>query len=169
MPGRRTIDAFRFARERQALRGKIIFFDLPRLQDSLASATGGAEYCLDGGSDEQGRSILSLQVRASLPLTCWRCLKSMVVEVELATRFVLIAEEAALPAVEDEPEDWTALVGSTPLDVETLVEDELILALPIAPSHAPGECRAAETVDGTALAQEDNPFRALSVLKRKKD
>lgn len=166
MSGRATIDAFRFARERQSLRGKIALFDLPRLNESLVGTPGSVEYTLEGGTDEQGRPVLTLSLSAALPVVCQRCLDPVTVAVAPTTRFVLVASEAELPPVENEPEEWTAIVGSTSMHVEALVEDELILALPIAPAHAEGECRAAQ--DGDGMAGVENPFSALSSLKRKK-
>ncbi len=51
------------------------------------------------------------------------------------------------------------------MDVETLVEDELILALPIAPVHAEGECRAARDAGAGGV---ESPFGVLASLKREK-
>lgn len=162
MSGRAKIDAFRFARERQSLRGRIALLDLPRLRESLAGTPGSVDFLLQGSADPQGRSVLTLSLSAALSVTCQRCLDPVSVPVTPTARFVLAASEAELPPVEEEPEEWTAIVGSTSMDVETLVEDELILALPIAPSHAEGECRAAR--EGGAGGVE-NPFGVLASLK----
>jgi uncharacterized protein len=168
MSGGYAIDAFRFAREGRDLRGKLGFAELPRLRESLADGAGEVDYRLEGATDAHRRSVLILTIRAGLPLVCWRCLERVTVPVEQTTRFVLMSHEGDLPAVEDEPEDWTALVASAPLQVRSLVEDELILALPIAPAHGADECRPPP--DGEPLAgNEQSPFGALSALKRKKD
>lgn len=166
MSGRATIDGFRFAREGQSLHGKIRLFDLPRLRESLSNAELEAHYRLEGGTDEHGRSVLSLSVTAVLPLVCQRCLHSVAVTVSPSTRFVLVATESELPPVEEEPPEWTAVVASPAMDVEALVEDELILALPIAPAHPDGECRPAQRADGAGGIE--SPFSALSALARKR-
>ena len=44
----------------------------------------------------------------------------------------------------DEDSDEEVLVAAAPLDPLTLVEDELLLSLPYAPTHAEGECAAPE-------------------------
>ena len=50
------------------------------------------------------------------------------------------AEGDALDAGSDEE----VLVAAEPLDALKLVEDELLLSLPYAPTHADGECAAPE-------------------------
>jgi uncharacterized protein len=168
MSGPRTIDALCFARERQSLHGKIRLFDLTRLRESLANLEGCAEFRLVGGVDEQERSIITLSVHAALPMICWRCLEPMRIEVNPTTRFVLVGEESNLPAVEDEPEEWTALVALPSLDLQALVEDELILALPMTPSHPSDDCGPLETAAHMVSDGPESPFSALRALKRKR-
>lgn len=168
MSGGGAIDAFRFARERRTLHGKLGFDGLPRLRQSLADGAGEVDYELEGGIDGQGRSTLTLRIHASLPLICWRCLERMTVPVDQTSRFVLMAREADLPPVEEEPEDWTGLVAAAPIEPRLLVEDELILALPIAPAHGDGHCRTPPGA-ATGADEEQGPFGALAALKRKQD
>lgn len=112
---------------------------------------------------------LHLQAATTIALECQRCLQPAVSEldVESAIRFVASEEEAAeLDA--DSEDDVLALTRS--LDAQALIEDELLLALPIVPRHEvcpaplPGSV-APETAD--AVPARQNPFAALEVLKRR--
>lgn len=114
---------------------------------------------------------LHLQAAAKVPLECQRCLRPVVeeVEVERALRFVASENLAAEQDLESE-EDVLALTRS--LDLKSLVEDELLLALPIVPRHGvcpqPLQPANAQAEESEANARP-NPFAALAVLKRRPD
>ena len=83
---------------------------------------------------------------------------------------VVIASEQALPrTVEAE-----VVLAAARLDVLTLIEDEILLSLPFAPSHAEGQC-AAHFEPDTALAPgkqapgKTSPFARLAALKKGTD
>ena len=62
-------------------------------------------------------------------------------------------------------------LGEDPLDLHALIEEELLLALPIVPAHHPEECQQPEGLDDEAEPSEDevtrsNPFSVLAQLKR---
>lgn len=111
---------------------------------------------------------LELRARAVLRLDCQRCLQPVetVVEFDRPLRFVAGEEEAsALDADSDED----VLVLSRSLDLRELVEDELLLALPLVPRHAacPAPLAAAlEPEEDEAAPARPNPFSALAALKK---
>ena len=61
-------------------------------------------------------------------------------------------------------DDLDAVAADAELDVWSLVEDEVLLALPIAPRHAEGACQAAGE---SVLKQRASPFAVLAGLKGK--
>lgn len=84
------------------------------------------------GGDAQLR--LRLQARTALRLTCQRCLQPVTVELDIAPTLRFVQNEALAEQLdEDSEEDVLALPPS--LDLRELVEDELILALPLVPRH----------------------------------
>jgi uncharacterized protein len=109
---------------------------------------------------------LHLQATARLALVCQRCLGPVdtPIEAERSFRFVP-GEEAAAQLDADQEEDVLALTRS--LDLRELVEDELLLALPLVPRHdiCP-EPLPQERADDDADAERPNPFAALAALKR---
>jgi uncharacterized protein len=76
---------------------------------------------------------------------------------------VLVSGEGALPAPEDEGDETDYLVADPKLHVWQLVEDEVLLGLPLAPMHENTQCGSASAM-GVAQKKE-NPFKALQGLK----
>jgi len=106
--------------------------------------------------------MLQLEISGVLPLACQRCLDAVPFDLDVNSLLELVPEGAELS--EDELEDDTRdfLPVERELDVAELVEDEILLALPVAPRHEkcglPGAADAGERI---------NPFAALSGLKGK--
>ena len=85
---------------------------------------------------------------------------------DASSTLVFVSDESKLPLVEEEDEATDYVVAESPLDVRALIEDEIILALPISPRHAPGECGESAATPATASADKPSPFAALARLKR---
>lgn len=67
-----------------------------------------------------------------------------------------------MPAPDDEQDDADYLVADPRLDVPALVEDEILLGLPMAPLHETAECGLSAA---KAKEQKESPFRVLRGLK----
>jgi len=140
---------------------------MPRLGGSLADTGGEGSFVLEFGRDALQVPYVELTIEAGLPLVCQRSLERFVLPVNAVQRLGLIrdeAEEAALPPGYEPllvPEDGQL----RPAD---LVEDELVLAVPVIPV-APGTEPVERTwpADGEEL-REASPFAALAALKQKK-
>jgi uncharacterized protein len=118
---------------------------------------------------------LHLQAQAEVVLTCQRCLQPLVhrLAVDRALRFVATEEEAE--RLDEEGDDDVLAVPSRGLDLPTLVEDELILALPLVPRHEvcpqplPGSAEAVTVEAGDAAPATRRPFEALRALRKPGD
>jgi uncharacterized protein len=100
-------------------------------------------------------------------MQCQRCLTPVVTPVVAERSFRFVADEATALALDDGSEE-DLLVISRDFDALALVEDELILSLPLVPLHE----RCPETVpmssvdpDFEVAAQRPNPFGVLAGLK----
>lgn len=159
------VDIARQVQARRVFEGTLPLASMQRLRGSLAAGDGEARYAIEFGKDGLGVSFLALRVEAGLPLVCQRTLDSFVYQVSIDQRLGLItqeSEEAALPE-EYEP----LLVPDGQLALADVVEDELILALPVVPLKpgAPLEWKDAP-VDEAAEQERPNPFSALGALKK---
>ncbi len=103
-------------------------------------------------------------IRTQVEMACGRCLKPLKVEVVAQPLFVL------LQAGETEPEEGESLVVTAALSLAELVEDELLLAMPMSPGHAEGQCELAlpATMGKAPVAEKrTNPFAELRGFKGK--
>jgi len=112
---------------------------------------------------------LHLEAQAAVPVTCQRCLTRMDAPLSVNQWFRFVADEATAEAQDDESEE-DLLVTSRSFDLRALVEDELLLSLPMVPMHESCpvavklEVRDADFVDEDA--PESNPFAKLAALKK---
>jgi uncharacterized protein len=135
-----SIDSLRFARSGECLTGELPVASLPRLAGSLAGETGTVRYRLCGTIAE-GRPALELLVEADVQMLCQRCLKAYVQHVASSSMLPIAGNEAQLASWERDDPLLDALLADPHLDVQALVEDEMLLSLPVVPRHPEGECR----------------------------
>ncbi|MBX9402455.1 YceD family protein [Lysobacter sp. BMK333-48F3] len=160
-----VLDAWRLVAARRGVEGRVPLSDFVRLRDSLVDAEGEVSFSLDFDSDALQVPYVELKIDAQLPLLCQRSLERFLLPVQIVQRLGLIrdeADEAALPPGYEPllmPDDGM-------LRPVELVEDELILAVPVVPM-APGS-EAVEREWEAPQAEQDaaNPFSVLSSLKK---
>ena len=151
-----VIDGFEFARTGAELRGEWPVADFPRLQDALHSNGGHLRWILRGMPQEHGRPALKLEVEGSLELVCQRCLGALPFPLRIGTSLQLAASQAEIDADPIEASGPERIVAGREMPVHDLIEDELLLALPIAPRHEHCEGRAADEA-----GKRQSPFAGL--------
>jgi uncharacterized protein len=118
-----------------------------------------------GGEDQVW---LHLQADADVVLQCQRCLLPLAAAVHVDRRFRFVADENAATALDDEIED-EVLVLAKSLNLRDLVEDEMLLALPLVPRHdACPEAVPMQFGDVEAVEERANPFASLAILRKDK-
>jgi uncharacterized protein len=167
------LEPLRLARQGVELNGQVPLARMPRLLAALAGDEGRAEVSLRFGTDEAGIVTLRGRISVELPMICQRCLQPMTQPVQVDVALAPVADDGRAAELPDEYEPL--VVGEGRLSTAELVEDELLLALPIVPMHEPSECPASQWLDSQAPAPEQeeqderpNPFAALSALKDRK-
>jgi len=157
-----TIDALRFAQEHQRLVGSLPLAGMQRLSDVLLDTAGRADFKLTGGVDRNSKPTIEVEVEARLPMRCERCLDRLDFELKRSTRFLVVPDAEALPEFEDEETEIEAMPASALAGVADVIEQEILLGLPLAPMHADGACVA---VSGAESEPKPSPFAALAALK----
>jgi uncharacterized protein len=132
------IDGLRFCQRRQSLSGEFPGAALPRLSLELAAQEGVVRFALQGGLLE-GRPCLTLRVDAELVMPCQRCGRGMSIAVQSESRVLVAQSEEQVVAWEAEHVLMDALVADAKWVVAELVEDEVMLSLPISPRHPEGD------------------------------
>jgi uncharacterized protein len=143
MSARPTLDSMRFARAGESLSGEVPIAKLERLCGSLVSDDGSVKFTLRGGTD-LGRPVLRLDMQTTLTLRCEYCLEPYRQELEIEQVYPLARDEAELARWEQDDPLLDALVADPKLDVLTLVEDEILLSLPVVSRHPGDSCGKAD-------------------------
>ena len=133
-----------------------------RLRGSLVDTEGECRFTLEFGRDAMNQAFVEVRADADLPLQCQRTLERYLQPVKVMQQLGLITSEAQEDAL---PEGMEPLLVSESAELRAidLVEDELILALPVVPINP--ESSLPETVWPLEDEQKPNPFAALSALK----
>lgn len=155
------IDNVDFARKSLRIRGIIDVFNFLRLQDALAGNAGRVEVDLRGWVNAFDKPMLELSVCGKLELKCHRCTKGIEYPVDLKFSYQIVTDDL-MALSEEDGDDVDYLEAEHQMFLLNLVEDELIVSLPIAPAHVP-MCEALYTLPKEAL---DNPFSVLAKLKK---
>jgi uncharacterized protein len=136
----------------------------PRLMESLANGDGELHYRVSARLGKQLRKEVSCIIEGFVFLTCQATLDTFRHPVSIEDRLVLVEGEAALPPIEEEADTEDYLVADEPIEVRELVEDAVILALPMVP-RKPGleesEARAKPPAE-----KSPSPFAKLASLKK---
>jgi uncharacterized protein len=155
------INNLEFAQTQQKLTDTVVIFDCKRLAEMLVIQDNNAEpatiyFELTGDYKRFRQPSLHLHIRTKLPVICQRCLDEMLVNVDLS--FDYLISDVAMNALDENDEmDW--LEANNEMDLQELIEDELLLALPIAPTHDKN-CSKLSMQSG----EKPNPFAVLKGL-----
>lgn len=134
----------------------------PGDQDEVAWTAVGERAVVSG---EAPQTWLHLQATARMALTCQRCLQPVFTALEVDRRFRFVKDEAAAQQL-DAQSDEDVLVTSRSLDLLELLEDELLLSLPLVPTHAVcPQPLIAPADELPPTTERENPFAALAGLK----
>lgn len=162
-------DPLRLCALGKAYEGVIPLADLPRLAPLLTSTEGEAAFVLAFGTDADRRPTVEVRVQASLPVQCQRCLDTVFHEVDDQSRLVVVDGPDEADRLEDDVDPL--LVGEHRLALRSLLEDELILAIPPAPTHPPEDCKVdlgglngpqSERQQDSGSGDAKHPFAALA-------
>jgi uncharacterized protein len=177
------LDVRNFARQEASLSGARALAQLPRLAAEcfdtraeqlqnivVAWSAQGQWREITGGA---GQTWMQLSAHVSLPSQCQRCLGEREQTVMFDRLFRFVADEATAQALDDETEE-DVLVASPAFDLFELIEDELLMAMPIVPMHdvcpepLPASVALFEPLPGveeSAPPAAKNPFAVLQSLK----
>ncbi|MFZ2302953.1 MAG: YceD family protein [Gallionella sp.] len=169
MSARPFIDSLDFAGNGRQISSEVPVAGLPRLLDALEDAQGALEYKIRGSTDKQGNPLLEVCITGNCRLRCQRCLGAMDHAIRIDTR-LLLRDQASLNALDSsdvaggEEEEFDSILADAHLDVLNLLEEEILLSLPIAPRHELGSCQT--TGIENRHGEEESPFAVLAKLKR---
>ncbi|MGE5339624.1 MAG: YceD family protein [Gemmatimonadota bacterium] len=156
-----TIDVFALAKAGGRIRGCIANARFARLAPLLASTDGEMAWEMRGEIDQRGRPAASLALRGAVIVRCDRCGRNFDHPIQSESHYWFVETEEALNALPIDVSETEPLLGSREFSVTQLVEDELILAIPISPRHA--HCAIAEKPADES--DRNRPLAALATLR----
>lgn len=169
------LDVKAFAQAGARLEGKDPLSIFTRLVEEAQGPVDGAEVLWQGEGEWQaetggdGHVWLHLQVQGQLPMVCQRCLQLADIPLDVERSFCFVKDEATAEALDEELEE-DVLVLSREFDLRALVEDELLMELPVVPMHeqCPGDVvlQSSDEDFEAASAEKPNPFAALAGLRK---
>jgi uncharacterized protein len=164
-----VLDAWKMVAARRGVEGRLPLSALARLEGSLLDTEGDVRFALDFDRDQFQVPYVELRIDAELPLECQRSMERFLLPVQIVQRLGLIRDEADEAAL---PPGYEPLLVPDDGELRTieLVEDELILAVPVVPVKPGSEAVERDWPDTQADQDEfthssANPIAARSELK----
>lgn len=122
------------------------------------------------GAAGQTDTWLHLDAATSVPMTCQRCMAAVQAPLQVDQWYRFVASEDIAMA-EDDASEEDLLVMAPQFDLGSLLEDELLMALPLVPMHeacpSPPAFSAGVIDVPDDTLEKPNPFAALAQLKKK--
>jgi uncharacterized protein len=135
--------------------------------ESPVSYSARGEVLHEGDAAEE--VWLHLAAQAVLPLTCQRCLGPVELAVSFDRSFRFVATEEIAAALDEECEE-DVLVTEKDFNLLSLIEDELLMALPVVAKHEvcpiPVQLHVADADFVDEPVEKPNPFAVLQQLKK---
>jgi uncharacterized protein len=170
------LDVAAFAKSGARLEGAWPLAELPRLASSghedAATESAAAQVVWQAQGEERARRggapdlWIHLEASATLSLVCQRCLGPVATTLDARRSFLFVEGEERAADLDAEMDD-DVLALPRHLDLRALVEDELLLALPLVPRHAVcPQPLPHRNDDAPGEPARPNPFAALRTLRR---
>lgn len=157
-----VVDVWRMVSARRVFEGVLPLSAFTRLRGSLEDAAGECRFRLEFGQDAGHQAFVEVRAEAGLPLQCQRSLERYVQPVQVLQQLGLITSEAQESALPESMEPLLVPEGGE-MNPAELIEDELILALPVVPINP-----ESTLPEDTWVREDDdkpNPFAVLGTLK----
>ena len=164
------VDARKIFLQDQELSGSVPLTDLSKLDGILSSDKGSLIANLRFFQNKSGQRIIAGNLKAEIEVPCQRCLKPLDLVVEDDINLVLVETEEKAKGLEELYDPW--ICETHKINLADLVEEQLILALPIVCLHSDPNCIKKLDYDlQKGLENSDpglqNPFRELESLKER--
>lgn len=167
------VNPYRLADQGRELVGSYPLNLMPRLAEAASEVSGEAMVRMAFSRSTGGLALVEGEIQATLGLTCQRCLGLMDYPVKTEISVAFVPDDATAGSMQ---EDYDAMVVPDELFIRDLIEDELMLSLPLIARHeSPENCEEMmqnflqkEFESSTEnVEKKPNPFDVLSTLKDK--
>lgn len=151
--------------------GSIDFVRMKRFEECLLENEGNVQVELEFSTNKSKQRVIIGKLLASAPVACQRCLEAVQIDLEDSFTLALVRQESDIAKLEGSLDPW--ICEDHKLDVAALIEEQLLLCLPIVSSHDDKNCltnlgyneQNVAALTGAAADSSKNPFAILKTLK----
>lgn len=163
----KQIDPLQLADNEITLKGDLSLSEMVRLQEFLCENSDIAKIHLEFGRDAQGIAYMRGNIKAEFSVLCQRCNTPMTLSFDIKVNASPVRSDSE---AQNLPKHYDPLLlTQDPMVLSAIVEEEILLSIPIVPRHPLKEC----PVQLSALIESDdeendleNPFKTLKKLLR---
>jgi uncharacterized protein len=159
------IDPAQLAHHHSRLKGHVTLAQMTRVHGSLSDIQGDVFIDWQFDMDRKYRITINGQIQTQLIMLCMRCMQPMPWTIDAKTTLILLNDGQSPDEI---PDDYESIsLTTTPTSLISLIEDELILALPLVARHT--VCPSNEYLFSESITEPltpPNPFHILSQLEK---
>lgn len=157
-----TIEPEKLAVSGERLAGTLGFDDMHRVKELILNPDGEVSFALCFDRDDKGFVRITGDIRSTLKVTCQRCLNEMEFHLANPVKIGVARDQDEMKLLPDFLEPYVS--GERVIPLHRLIEDELLLGLPMSPLHEPEMCPAVNMTREHAPGRH-SPFAVLKDLK----
>lgn len=151
--------------------GTIDFSRMKRFEECLLENSGNVQVELEFSTNKSKQRVIIGKLLASAPVACQRCLDAVQIDLEDSFTLALVRQESDIAKLEGSLDPW--ICEDHKLDVAALIEEQLLLCLPIVSTHDDKNCltnlgyneQKITALSGETTDSSKNPFAILKTLK----
>ena len=161
-----TIEPLRLAKAGKKIAGRYALNDMQRLGGLLRDRIGHVLFMLEFTRDEEQKLYCIIgKIETKLHVVCQRCLGSMELQINSLVNLSIVSGQTDISNLPDKYEPL--ILDDDSISLLELIEDELLLAVPMSPTHELNRCPAAKILDEMHDAVPNRPFAILKKLAQK--
>ena len=158
-----TIEPKRLAKQGETLAGQYALHEMHRLGELLHDKSGKISFRLKFTHDDNSRvPFIMGDIQADINIICQRCLGCMAMKIERTVYLGIMERQDECLLLPDKCEPL--ILDEPSVALGKLIEDEVILAIPIAPMHEADDCPATALLEKISNQNRNNPFSILKSL-----
>jgi len=166
-----SLDSHKAFRAEARIAGEIAVHSLQRFIECLSDNTGQVSVTLRFYTDENWRRRIDGHIKVAVNVNCQRCLQPLPVVIEEDLHLAVVETEALAQRLPKEIDAW--ITAEQRLQLHDIIEEQLILGMPIVSRHPGDDCRMhrdgkiedPRAPEAPLQGKQDNPFAVLARLK----
>ncbi len=159
----KQIDPFQLANNETTLEGDLPLLEMVRLSDLLSDESGLAQITLQFGRDELKYAFIKGSIKTKFKVVCQRCNQPMPMELDIPVDVSLVRNDKEARRLPGQCEPL--LVTGDTMSLTAMVEEEILLSIPIVPRHSLKGCYVKPS-DFTEWEEEEDVAHPFSKLKK---